>query len=248
MPDINSILSLAGIGLIAGFINIMAGGGSALTMPALILLGLDAATANGTNRIAILIQSVVAVITFKKGKYSQFKLSLKMAFMTLPGGIIGAWAAVTISQELFKTLLGLVMIGVVVSMLVPRKSRPIQSPSAKPPWIIYAAMFAIGFYGGFMQAGVGFLFMAAMHYILKISLVRINMHKVFIVLLYTIPALMVFIYFGHVDYYLGLALAIGNSAGGWLATKMQIKKGDGIIRYVLVAAIVIMSAKLLGIF
>ncbi len=248
MPELTSILSLAAIGAIAGFINIMAGGGSALTMPALIFLGLDAATANGTNRIAILLQSIVAVITFKKGKYSQFKLSIKMAFMTLPGGIIGAWAAVTISQELFKILLGLVMIGVVASMLIPRKSTTFESPKTNPQWTIYIAMLAIGFYGGFMQAGVGFFLMAAMHYILRITLVRINMHKVFIVLLYTIPALSIFIYFGNVDFSLGIALAIGNATGGWLAVRLQIRKGDKIIRHVLIAAILIMAAKLLGIF
>ena len=127
-------------------------------------------------------------------------------------------------------------------------STTILNPSTNPQWIIYLAMFAIGFYGGFMQAGVGFLFMAAMHYILKISLVRINMHKVFIVLLYTIPALMIFIYFGNVDYGLGLSLAAGNASGGWIATRIQIKNGDFIVRYVLVVALVIMSAKLLSLF
>ncbi|MCB0295369.1 MAG: sulfite exporter TauE/SafE family protein, partial [Calditrichaeota bacterium] len=120
--------------------------------------------------------------------------------------------------------------------------------SQQRSWLIYPAMFGIGFYGGFIQVGVGFLLMAALFHLLRLNLVHVNMHKVFIVLIYTIPALGVFIWSGNVDWLLGISLAAGNSFGGWWAAKLSVRKGDKIIRYVLFVAIILMALKLLDIF
>ncbi len=121
MPYYYSILILFGTGLIAGFMNVTAGGGSTLTLPALIFLGLDSATANGTNRIAILLQNVSAVYSFKQENYKQFDISLKLSLLTLPGSILGALLAIKISDELFQKILAVVMIGIIISMVIPTK-------------------------------------------------------------------------------------------------------------------------------
>ena len=115
-------------------------------------------------------------------------------------------------------------------------------------WVIYPVMFGIGFYGGFIQAGVGFLFMAALYHILKLDLVHVNMHKVFIVMVYTIPALCIFVFTGNVNWILGLCLAVGNSFGAWWGAHFAVKGGEKIIRYILAVAILIMALKLLGVF
>lgn len=236
------------LGIVAGLMNVSAGGGSTLTIPALIFIGMDSALANGTNRVAIFLQNVFAVISFKKEKHSDFKLSFKMAACTIPGGLLGAWLAVEVSDQLFRTILGIVMIGVIISMFIPRKKIEEIKELVKIPWLIWPAMFGIGFYGGFIQVGVGFILMAAIYYILKINLVKVNMHKVFIVLIYTIPALLVFFLSGNVDLKLGLVLAAGNSIGGWWAAKLNVKKGETFIRYLLIAAILVMTAKMFGLF
>ena len=236
------------VGLAAGFLNVMAGGGSTLTLPVLIFLGLDSATANGTNRIAIIIQNISAILSFRKEKYSKFKISLKLALFTLPGAVIGALAAVKMSDALFQKILAVVMIGVVISMILPRKKIENENPEGELSWKIYAAMFGIGFYGGFIQVGVGFLLMAALLYLMKLNLVFVNMHKVFIVLIYTIPALFIFAYSGNVNWLLGLTLAAGNAAGAWQAAKLSVKKGEKAVRFVLIAAIIIMAMKLLNVF
>jgi uncharacterized membrane protein YfcA len=108
-------------------------------------------------------------------------------------------------------------------------------------------MFAIGFYGGFIQVGVGFLIMAALYHLLRIDLIRVNMHKVFITMIYTVPTLLIFIWSGNVDWLLGLSLAAGTSIGGWWAVRFSIKGGERFIRYVMVLAIFIIALKLLGI-
>jgi hypothetical protein len=109
-------------------------------------------------------------------------------------------------------------------------------------------MFAIGFYGGFVQVGVGLLIMAALYHLLKINLLFVNMHKVFITLIFTIPALLIFIWTDNVDWLLGLVLAAGNGLGGWWAARISVKGGEKIIRYVMIVAIFIISLKLLGLF
>lgn len=247
MSDLQTIILLFIIGSIAGFINVNAGGGSTLTLPTLIFLGLDGALANGTNRVAIFIQNLFAVYSFKKEKYSDFKLSFKIAWLTLPGAVIGSILAVNLSGEVFEKILGAVMIGIVISMVIPKKKNDIKDGD-HVSWKVYLSMFGLGFYGGFIQVGIGFLLMAVLQYLMKLNLVLVNMHKVFIVLIYTIPALIIFIISGNVNWKLGLALAAGNAFGAWWAAKFAVKKGEKLIKFVLIAAILIMSLKLFHIF
>ena len=109
-------------------------------------------------------------------------------------------------------------------------------------------MFGIGFYGGFIQVGVGFLLMASLRYLMKLNLVLVNMHKVFIVLIYTIPALLIFILTDNINWIFGLSLAAGNVIGGWWGAKVSVKKGEGFIKVVLTVAVFIMAIKLIGLF
>ena len=237
------------VGIAAGFINVNAGGGSTITLPTLIFLGLDASVANGTNRIGILLQNFSAVSSFKREQYSKFNLSFKLALMTLPGAIIGAYFSINISDKVFEIILALVMIGVIITLLLPKKSFEVSSNGeGKYSWTVYLAMFGIGFYGGFVQVGVGFILMAALHHLMKLNLIFVNMHKVFIILLYTIPALLVFIISDNVNWILGLSLASGNMIGAWWGVKFSVKGGEKYIRFVLIAAIIIMVLKLLKIF
>jgi len=249
MPEYFQLFLLFFFGVLAGFINVNAGGGSTLTLPMLIFLGLDGAVANGTNRIAILFQNISAIFSFKNQNHSQFKLSFKLALFTLPGAIIGAYSATTISNQMFEKILAIIMIGVIVTMLLPKKSiTAVTNLTRKQNFYVYLAMFGVGFYGGFIQVGVGFLLMASLHYLMKQSLVYVNMHKVFIVLIYTIPALLIFIYSGNVDWGYGLTLAGGNMLGAWWGAKFSIKGGEKFIKIILIIAVSLMSLKLFGLF
>lgn len=247
MPEYLEILILFFVGLLAGVINVMAGGGSSLTLPALIFMGLDSAAANGTNRIGILLQGIFSTLSYRKEKLSEIEKSVKLSLLTLPGAVLGALLALKISNEWFDRILGIVMIGVIISMLIPQSKLEISTGGERKSRLIYPVMFAIGFYGGFIQVGVGFLIMAALYHLLRIDLIRVNMHKVFITMIYTVPTLLIFIWSGNVDWLLGLSLAAGTSIGGWWAVRFSIKGGERVIRYVMVLAIFIIALKLLGI-
>jgi uncharacterized membrane protein YfcA len=247
------LLLLFAVGNIAGIINVNAGGGSSLTLPALIFLGLNPTVANGTNRIGILIQNLSAIVSFRHQKYHQFKTSLILALFTLPGAVLGAMLSVRLSDEWFQRILGIIMIGVVGSMIFNRRKPSggtVQSMenTEKKNWLIYPAMLGIGFYGGFIQMGVGFILMAALYHILSLALVKVNMHKVFIVFIYTLPALLVFGLSGKVNWGYGLVLAAGTSFGAWWGARIAVKGGDRIIRLLLGLAIFIMALKLLRLF
>lgn len=241
---------LIGVGAIAGFLNVNAGGGSSLTLPTLIFLGLDSAVANGSNRISIFIQNIFAISSFHKQKVHQFRESLIYSLFTLPGVVLGSLMSIRISDEWFQRILAIVMIGIVLTMFFPRSGKIYQDAKSKvkSKWQIYLALLFIGFYGGFIQVGVGFLLMAALYHLLRISLVYVNMHKVFIVMIYMIPSLIIFIVTGNIHWGFGITLSLGNAIGGWWGAKVQVKGGERIICLVLAAAIVIMASKLLKIF
>jgi uncharacterized membrane protein YfcA len=247
--EFGNILLLFGLGIVVGFINVNAGGGSSLTLPMLIFMGLDGALANGTNRVAILIQNIFAVASLRKQKFHEFGLSSKLALLTLPGAISGAFLATKISSRLFEHILGVILIFIVLSMYLTRSYS--NDRTAKPErlnWWIYPALFATGFYGGFLQVGVGFILMAALYHILKLDLIHVNMHKVFIVLIYTIPVLAVFIITKNVNWKLGLALGAGSGLGAWVGAHAMVKGGEKLIRAVLAVVILGMALKLLHVF
>lgn len=237
-------LVLFGVGVVAGFMNVMAGGGSTITMPLLIFLGLDSAMANGTNRVALFVQNLFAIRSFHGEEKYHLPSVLHYSAWTLPGAILGALSAISINDLLFRKILAVVIIGVMVTVLLPLSNKHIDAAEQKNSRLIYPALLGIGFYSGFIQAGVGFLIIAAFTHILHVNLVKVNMHKVFIVFINTIPALLIFIISKNIDYILALILAAGNAAGAWWGAKLTVKKGEKIIRLVLFVVVLFMAVKL----
>jgi uncharacterized membrane protein YfcA len=249
LQDIISVVLLFAVAFISGFINVGAGGGSSLTLPMLIFLGLDASVANGTNRVGVLMQNLSAIYSFKRSNYSQFRLSLKLSLLSLPGAIAGAFLAINLNNALFEKILGAVMILIIISMFLPKAKNTSDSENnQKISWPVYLSMIGIGFYGGFIQVGVGFIIMASLQHLMKLNLIYVNMHKVFIVLVFTLPAIIIFSFTGNIHWFWGIILGLGNASGAWWSVKLTVKKGEKIIRVILVIAIFIMALKLLNIF
>jgi|FLOH01.1.fsa_nt_gi uncharacterized protein len=240
------LLTLIGIGFIAGFINILAGGGSLLTLPILIFLGLPPAVANGTNRISIVIQNIFSVAGFKSKGVSEFPFAGWMAVSAFFGAIIGAYLAIDIKGELFNKILAIIMVVVVIYMLINPKITNLQEERTKGKyfWISIIVFFGVGLYGGFIQAGVGFIMILALSGINHFTLVKSNAIKVFVALIYNISSIAVFAYADLIDWKYGLYLSIGNALGGWISSRYQVKKGDGFVRLFLILMIVVMAIKL----
>ncbi len=235
------------VGIVAGILNTLAGGGSLLTLPLLIFMGLPSAVANGTNRIAIFCQNIFAIRGFSKRGVMPLQLALLCTPPALLGSWIGANLAIDLDDQVFKQVLALIMIGVLIFTAVDPMKRFRQEDIQFGLWrktLIVVSFFGVGIYGGFVQAGVGFLIITAL-LVHGLDLVRINAIKVFVIFAYTFVALGVFIYHGQVDYSLGFALAAGNSIGGMIGPKLAVDKGHDWIKKVVSITVLIFALKLL---
>lgn len=245
--EIWQILVLTLVGIMAGWLNVMAGGGSLLSVPVMLFMDIPAPVANGTNRIAILAQNITAVYTFFRKGFSDFKLSLSLSLMASVGAVGGAWVGVQLEGVWFNRLLAAVMVIVMISMATGKKIAHKADVEEHPQKIVlgHLLMIAAGFWGGMIQIGVGFILMPILHRVMGFGLVRVNMYKVFIVLSYTIVALTIFASQLQLMWWAGLSLAVGNSIGGWYGAHTTIHKGDVWIRRVFFVTLIAFVIKLL---
>jgi uncharacterized protein len=240
------ILFLFVAGIFAGFINTLAGGGSVLALPVLMLAGLDSTMANATNRIAILFQSTTGTMRFHKHKQLNIESVKHITIAAIIGSAIGSFFAVKIDSAIFDKIMGIVFIFILIMMLKPK---PKASLKKLPKALEIIVFLIVGFYGGFIQAGIGFILLATLNLVENFSLVKANAVKVFIIMCYTIPAVVVFAVSGMLEYwYFGLILAAGNIIGTFIGVRAAVKQGDKVVKIVLATAIVLACLKLFGVF
>ncbi|MDA9284085.1 sulfite exporter TauE/SafE family protein [Flavobacteriaceae bacterium] len=235
------------VGFVVGFINTVAGGGSLLSLPVLIFMGLPPTLANGTNRVAIVIQTALATAGFKSKGVSTFPFNIYLGIAAFFGSLLGAKIAVDIDEAIFNKVLATIMAAVILIIIFKPQTNLTnlqERLTGKYLWLGIIVFFFLGIYGGFINAGIGFLIILYLHYTHYMSLVRVNATKVFVVFIYTLGALAVFIFNDKVDFKIGLILAIGNAAGAWVSSRLSVKKGDGYIRTFLIVMVSIMAFKL----
>jgi len=236
------------VGLVAGTLNVIAGGGSMLTLPVMIFLGLPPTVANGTNRVAILIQNVGASWSFhRRGLISREWLLLAIP-PALVGAVLGTIAAVNVGVLAFQRILAVVLVGA-AAWTIWHPTKPLEDGSTAPPAggkrLAYAAaFFGIGVYGGFIQAGVGFVILAVTT-MAGLNLIQGNALKVATVLAFTSVALVLFVLSGKVNWAMGLALAAGNFLGGLAGVHLQILKGHKWVRGVVTVITIVFAVRLL---
>lgn len=238
------------VGIIAGFINTMAGSGSLLTLPLLMFLGLPATTANGTNRVAIFLQNIIAVGSFKKQKVFEYREGIWLAIPATAGSLVGALIAVNFNEQILRIFIGILLVFMFFLILI-RPERWIREYAGKidgsPKLGRIIIFFIIGIYGGFIQAGVGFFLLAGLVLGVGADLIKANALKVFIILIYTGAALVIFFINKQVDLKIGLILATGNMIGAWIGTRTAVSWGPKFVRIILLLAIFVSALKVLGI-
>lgn len=229
------------VGTVAGIINTLAAGGSMITLPILMAMGLPPNMANGTNRIAIFLQNVVGVESFRRMKVMDFSSGLRVGIPAALGAVAGAFIAVKLNDDAMKLAIAGVMV-VVFLLVLLKPNRWINSNEESPPipygWQLIL-FFVIGIYGGFIQAGVGFFLLTGLVLGSGFELVKANSLKLFVILLYTPVALLIFFLHRDVHLWLGLSLAAGNMTGAWIGARMAVKRGAPFIRYFVLVAMLI---------
>ena len=231
-------------GLAAGFINALAGGGSAITIPILTEI-VGVSVANGTNRIAILLANASALTRFQRGGAVPWRQVSKLVAPTIIGAAAGAWVATQIPGDVMKQIFAVVLVLVAASVLL-RPARWVEGHEREiaEPWRSLA-FFGIGFYGGSVQAGVGFLLLIGLVLGSGMDLVKEAGARVALILAYTPVALVLFASASQVDFQVGFVLSVGQMTGAWLGARFAILKGSAWVRWILVVAAIIAAARFL---
>jgi len=242
-------LALCATALGAGVVNTLAGGGSLVTVPLLVLLGLPGGIANGTNRVGILLQSGVAAWRFRALGVGGLRESLPVLLPVAAGSLIGAWAIVHVSDVLFERAFGVVMLLLLLPLLreaaLPRRERAAPPTRLGPRWAVL--FFAIGIYGGSFQAGVGIPLLFALAHA-GFDLVRANAIKVIVTAVVTLTAVPVFMLSGQIAWGPAAIVAAGYSAGAALGARLAVRGGERLIRPVLALAVIALAGRMLGLY
>lgn len=276
MPEWLGYLALFATGLVAGALNVLAGGGSFLTLPVLLWLDLPAVAgaglpvttvANGTNRVGILLQNMGAVWGFHRYRVVPWGWALAAILPALVGAALGTWAALHVGDRDFRRILAFLMVAVTLgTFLRPRRRqpqrqgfdeaggegsgedgrhppaarlRPLPSTDGWPPrpWLLASGFFLVGVYGGFVQAGVGFLILAVTSWT-GLDLVRGNALKVVSILAFTVLSLTIFASQGAVAWWPGLVLGAGTALGGQAGVRWTVLRGHAFVRWVVTVTVV----------
>jgi uncharacterized membrane protein YfcA len=242
-----SLLLIAGFTV--GFINTLAASGTVLSYSLFMFLGLSAPFANGTIRIGVVVQTLVASLTFKKQKILDTKKGLLFALPTVLGSIVGAQIAISINKDIFEIVIAIVVLtmGILV-FLKPQHwlQGSFVLQNKKFGWKQFLLFFIIGLYGGFIHIGVGLFLIGMLVLQMGYDLVKANALKVFIVLLYSPFALAIFMLNGHIHYGMACITAIGNITGAYVASKYAANWGSNFLRWLLIVIILLFSLHLLG--
>ncbi|MFP6639280.1 MAG: sulfite exporter TauE/SafE family protein [Myxococcota bacterium] len=237
---------LVAAGLAAGVVNTLAGGGSLISVPLLVALGLPGDVANGTNRIGVLFQNGTAAWRFRAEGISGFAQAWPLLWPVAAGSLIGAAAVSQLASAQFERLFGVVMVLLLIPTLRQASPRTPRS-AAWSPATRTLVLFAIGLYGGAIQAGVGLFLMLALARA-GYDLVSVNSIKVIVIGVLTALAIPVFIFEGQVAWGPAACLTLGFSGGGAIAVRWTIRGGERLIRTALVIAVFILAGHMLGLY
>jgi uncharacterized membrane protein YfcA len=222
-------LMLFAAGVTAGVLNTLAGGGSLLTLPLMLWIGLPASTANASNRISLILQNVSGVGSFHRAGRLHWPTAWLLTACALPTALLGAWIAIDIDERWFRRILvAILLVSIVVVARRGNHGGELHEPRQRLKLALW--FIVVGFYAGFIQAGLGFALLALLHGVGRLDLVRSNAIKVTVVLFCQLGALAVFTFAGSVHWIAGLSLALGSAVGAAIAVRMQIRKGATWVR------------------
>jgi uncharacterized protein len=251
MMEWYTYLLIAAGGVLVGFINTLSGNGSVISLPLLIFAGLPANVANGTNRVGILIQNLVGTATFYQKGVMDVRGALILSVPTVLGSLLGAVIATDLDETILRRVIGAAMILMLVLILTtPQRwmQGKIERMEGLPGLKQGLIFFGVGFYGGFIQMGVGIFLLSALVLGLGYNLVRANAVKVAINFVFTIASLIIFQASGQIEWLPGLAMAAGTAIGSWTAAHVAISRGAIWIHRLLIVVVVLSALYLLGVF
>ncbi|MEM9562978.1 MAG: sulfite exporter TauE/SafE family protein [Actinomycetota bacterium] len=242
MTEVEAVVLLVG-GILAGIINSMAGGGSLLSVPLLSLAGVGGTVANGTNRIAVLVQNITGAYGYARRDVGDRRRTIQVLVPAMVGGLVGSLAASQIPDEAFERIFGLLMLPLLYLSIRTPKVDPDREPW--PLWLSSVVFVGVGFYAGAVQAGVGLIILLVLSRA-GFDLVTANAMKTVVILGVTALAVPVFIVNDQVRWIPALVLSVGMGVGGYLGANIAVDGGERVIRPVLIVVVLVLASRMLG--
>ena len=249
--DLVHYLILVAGGFAGGFINILIGGGGLIILPVYMGAGLSASMANGTNRVNLFMQYIIATIKFSRNGKMPWKLVITLGIPTAIGTIVGALLATNISNEILHlVLLGIIIFSIVyISLNKNMKMSKCNCPSVDTPvkvdWLTWAMFLIAGVYAGFISVAIGMIWFALCNWRLKLGYVRITAIRIFLGLVISSIALTIFAISGKINLIDGLVLGIGSSSGAYLASVVALKLNKKLIKIIMLAILALAGCYML---
>jgi len=240
-------LILIATGILVGFINTLAGGGSSILYPVLVFMGMPIHTAIGTSRVGFLSQGIFSVAGFKSKGVFLFPFNIYIALSAMTGGLLGAWISLHTPAKRLTHILAFIMILIAILILIQsriKKTKGFHRIKGKWLWFSFVVYFFIGIYGGFIQAGMGFMIILAGTLVNRFNLTEANSIKALIVLVLTVPTLYMFAVKGFVNWEAGVAIAVGTSLGSWLTSRWSVNVNEKYLRIFIASVVVLLAVKL----
>ena len=243
----NEIILLLVSGVIVGIINTLGGGGSVISMALFMAMGLPVNVANGTNRIAVVLQNLSSTLTFIRKRMLDIKSGLLLSIPAIIGNIIGSMVAMEVDDTTFRICLSVVLAVILVYLIFDRQRPHLHTGhSLTIRWWHYIWFLIVGFYGGYIYIGLGFLILAVTIWTMKLDIITANVLKGCVIFLSTPFALAVFMINGQVDYGVGLLHGAGNIIGAVMASHWAIGWGVKFVKVFTLVVIVVSFIDLMG--
>ena len=232
---------LAAAGMLATIVNVLAGGGGMIVIPALMALGLPANVANGTYRLGVVTQSIAGIAALNRAGKLEKTSIVPILIPTILGAVAGSLIATWIPNDLLKPIMLATMI-FMAALIAFRKQTliPPDGPSLEPSEApqSFVGLFLAGVYGGFIQAGVGFLLLGVLVGTLRHNLVAANALKLVVTLAFGTVALGIFIWAGLVSWTPAIVLAVASIIGARLGVRLMLKVPATGLRWFVFACVV----------
>lgn len=243
----NEIILLLVSGVIVGIINTLGGGGSVISMALFMAMGLPVNVANGTNRIAVVLQNLSSTLTFIRKRMLDIKSGLLLSIPAIIGNILGSMVAMEVDDTTFRICLSVVLAVILVYLIFDRQRPHLHTGhSLTIRWWYYIWFLIVGFYGGYIYIGLGFLILAVTIWTMKLDIITANVLKGCVIFLSTPFALAVFMINGQVDYGVGLLHGAGNIIGAVMASHWAIGWGVKFVKVFTLVVIVVSFIDLIG--
>jgi uncharacterized membrane protein YfcA len=234
------------VGILAGIIDTIAGGGGLITIPTLLFTGMPPATALATNKLQSVFGTFTASIYFIRKKMINLKDMKLMIIIAFCSSILGGWALLKIDSSLLIKIVPILLILIGIYFLLSKDIGKVEKHKIVSTILFtFTFIVIISFYDGFFGPGTGSFFTIAFIYLLGNNMQQATAQTKILNFATNLGSLLIFSFLGKIYLLIGLIMGFGQTIGAIIGAKLVISKGQKLIRPVVVIISFAMSFKLL---